>query len=117
VVVVIIVSLSVPMCMSTLVYYLYLTSFVLHCHSSYPQLIFPQVQTLQDLSISVPVPAGTKGKDVTINISRSRLKVAAKGLKEVVFDGQMYGDVLVDDCTWTIEDGPGGPGGERTIGV
>lgn len=76
------------------------------------------VQTLQDLSISVNVPAGTKGKDVTVNIARSKLKVAAKGLEEpVVFEGQMFGDVLVDDCTWTIEDGPAGPGGERTIGV
>merc|ERR1740136_222087 len=54
------------------------------------------MQTLQDLQVSVPVPAGTK----------------AKG-SEVLIEGDFHASVKVDDCTWSLGD----EGDERLVQI
>ncbi|CAM9253262.1 unnamed protein product, partial [Hapterophycus canaliculatus] len=61
-------------------------------------------QTLQELSVVVPVPEGSKSRDIVCDISKSRLRVGLKG-QPLLVDGEMYNKVKVDDSFWTLEDG------------
>eukprot|EP00903_Cladosiphon_okamuranus_P012255 g11493.t1 len=61
-------------------------------------------QVLQELSVVVPVPEGSKSRDVVCDITKSRLRVGLKGQPPII-DGEMYNKVKVDDSFWTLEDG------------
>eukprot|EP00752_Nemacystus_decipiens_P009016 g8048.t1 len=61
-------------------------------------------QVLQELSVVVPVPEGSKSRDVVCDITKSRLRVGLKG-QPLIVDGEMYNKVKVDDSFWTLEDG------------
>jgi len=63
-------------------------------------------QTLQDLLVSVPVPAGTKAKGMTVEISKTKIKVQVKG-SEALIEGEFHAAVKVDDCTWSLGDEEG----------
>eukprot|EP01084_Bolivina_argentea_P130459 230297_1 len=60
-------------------------------------------QTLGELSLTVPVPPGTKSRDVVCNITSKKLKVGMKG-QPLIVDGELYKKVIVDDSFWTLED-------------
>ncbi|CAG8534430.1 365_t:CDS:2 [Paraglomus occultum] len=60
-------------------------------------------QTLQDVDVTVPVPNGTRGKDVDVIIKKNHLTVGLKG-KEPIIKGELSKDVRTEECTWTIED-------------
>jgi len=57
-------------------------------------------QSLEEITVYVEIPHGTRGKDVDCEIHASRMKLAVKG--EVLMDGPMDGTVAVDDCMWTL---------------
>jgi hypothetical protein len=69
--------------------------------SSYPALPYRWRQTLQELTVTVPVPAGTKSRDLTVEIKKTRLKVGLKG-KEPIIDDELCQGIKVDDSTWTL---------------
>jgi hypothetical protein len=58
-------------------------------------------QTLTDLTVSIPVPAGTKGKQLEVVIKKKSIKVGLKG-QEAVLEGELAKEVRVDDSTWTL---------------
>jgi hypothetical protein len=58
-------------------------------------------QTLQDVTVTVPVPAGTKSRDLVVEIKKTKLKVSLKG-KEPIIDDELAKEVKVDDSTWTL---------------
>ena len=60
-------------------------------------------QQLPDLQVVVPVPEGTKSKQLTVEISNTRLKVGLKGQTPAI-EGKLWKRVIVDDCFWTLED-------------
>jgi hypothetical protein len=60
-------------------------------------------QTLSDLNVFIPVPEGTRAKDVTVTISKTKLLVGLKG-KPPLIDGALHALVKSDDCFWTVED-------------
>jgi len=60
-------------------------------------------QSLQDLVVMVPVPAGTKAKHLVIDIKKKTLKVKVGG-EEPVLDGEMFAGVKMEDCFWSVED-------------
>ncbi|KAF8412114.1 hypothetical protein HHK36_000070 [Tetracentron sinense] len=61
-------------------------------------------QTLQEVTVNVPVPYGTKSKFVACEIKKNHLKVGLKGQPPII-DGELFQSVKVDDCFWTLEDG------------
>jgi len=61
-------------------------------------------QELGELDVTVPVPKGTRGKDLVIKISKKALSVGLKGKEEKILEGELCKDVKVEDSTWTIED-------------
>jgi hypothetical protein len=69
-------------------------------------LIFTQYlpyrrQTLQDVSVTVPVPPGTRARDLTVEIRRNRLKIGLKG-KDPIISGELSKDIKEEDSTWTV---------------
>jgi len=60
-------------------------------------------QTLQDVTVSVPVPPGTRSRDLTVITTKTKLKVGLKG-KDPIIDDELCKEVKVDDSTWTLDD-------------
>ncbi|KAG2299234.1 hypothetical protein Bca4012_010800 [Brassica carinata] len=61
------------------------------------------VQTLQEATVNIPVPTGTKARSVVCEIKKNRLKLGLKG-QDPIIDGELYRPVKPDDCYWNIED-------------
>ncbi|KAL3150403.1 hypothetical protein ABBQ32_000241 [Trebouxia sp. C0010 RCD-2024] len=61
-------------------------------------------QTLSEVTVSVPVPSGTKGKMCDVVISKDKLKVGVKG-QAPVLNGELHDQVKPEDCFWNISDG------------
>ncbi|XP_050226344.1 protein BOBBER 1-like [Mercurialis annua] len=61
-------------------------------------------QTLEELTVTIPVPAGTKSRNVVCEIKKKSLKVALKGQETPILDGELFATVKVDDCFWNLED-------------
>ncbi|KAI3624998.1 hypothetical protein CBS9595_000359 [Malassezia furfur] len=60
-------------------------------------------QALDHVEVSVPVPEGTRAKQVRVDLGRTRLCVVVQGT--TVVEGELAKPVRPDDCTWTIDDG------------
>ncbi|CAI5510680.1 unnamed protein product [Closterium sp. Naga37s-1] len=70
-------------------------------------------QTLGELNLAIPLPAGTKARGVTVEIKKTKLVAGLKG-QAPVLEGDLWAPVKVDDCIWSIEDNPGGG---RTLSI
>ncbi|KIJ21804.1 hypothetical protein PAXINDRAFT_159827 [Paxillus involutus ATCC 200175] len=60
-------------------------------------------QELGEVDIVVPVPKGTRGKDLVVTIQKKRLSVGLKG-KDKTMEGELCKEIKVEDSTWTLED-------------
>ncbi|MED6195618.1 hypothetical protein PIB30_039591 [Stylosanthes scabra] len=60
-------------------------------------------QTLQEVTVNVPVPTGTKSRFVICEIKKNHIKVGLKGQPPII-EGELYKPVKPDDCYWSIED-------------
>ena len=67
-------------------------------------------QTLQDVSVAFPVPAGTKGRDVTVEIRATHARVLLKGAPAPLLDAPLHKRVRTEDSSWTMsrDDASGG---------
>ncbi|GAA0140649.1 microtubule or microtubule-binding cytoskeletal protein [Lithospermum erythrorhizon] len=61
------------------------------------------VQSLQEVTVNVPVPPGTKSRFIVCDIKKNHLKVGIKGQPPII-DGELYKPIKVDDCFWSLED-------------
>ena len=53
------------------------------------------------MDVTVPVPKGTRGRDLTVVIQKKKLSVGLKG-KEPIMSGELCQEIKVDDSTWTL---------------
>ncbi|KAL4557000.1 hypothetical protein LXL04_035170 [Taraxacum kok-saghyz] len=60
-------------------------------------------QTLQEVTVIVPVPPGTKSRFIDCEIKKNHLKVGLKG-QPPILEGDFYKSVKTGDCYWSIED-------------
>ncbi|KAF6766172.1 nuclear movement protein nudC [Ephemerocybe angulata] len=60
-------------------------------------------QELGDVDVTVPVPKGTRGKDLTVVLAKKKLSVGLKG-QEPIMSGELCKEIKVEDSTWTLED-------------
>lgn len=79
---------------------LLLSSPPLHSPSP-PALPYKWRQTLQDVTVTIPVPPGTKGRDLIVTYTKTKLKVGLKG-KDPIIDDELCKEIRVDDSTWTL---------------
>ncbi|OCB92106.1 nuclear movement protein nudC [Sanghuangporus baumii] len=60
-------------------------------------------QQLGDVDITVPVPKGTRARDLNVVIGKKKVTVCLKG-REPIMDGELCKEIKVEDSTWTLED-------------
>ena len=64
------------------------------------------VQTLEEVTVHVPLPEGTRGKDLDVKISAGKLSVKSKQGAKISFEpieGTLYSKVRPSESTWTLE--------------
>ncbi|KAL6972085.1 hypothetical protein U1Q18_031768 [Sarracenia purpurea var. burkii] len=61
------------------------------------------VQTLQEVTINIPVSPGTKSRFISCEIKKNHLKVGLKGQSPII-DGELFQSIKVEDCFWSLED-------------
>lgn len=67
------------------------------------KLPFTWKQTLQDVSLTIPVPPGSKSRDLVVEINKKRLKIGLKG-KEAILEGELCKEIKLEESTWTLDD-------------
>ncbi|GBE78007.1 nuclear movement protein nudC [Sparassis latifolia] len=60
-------------------------------------------QELGEVDIVVPVPKGTRGRDLSVVIQKKKLSVGLKG-KDKIMEGELCKDIKVEESTWMVED-------------
>jgi hypothetical protein len=80
----------------------------IHLSTFWPCYIFKALpyhwtQELGEVDIVVPVPKGTRAKDVAVVLQRKKLSVGLKG-QEKILEGEFCKDIKVEDSTWTIRE-------------
>ena len=60
-------------------------------------------QTLNETTVYIDVPKGTRGKDIDCKITASKLHLRIKGQEEYLINGELDGKVKTDSM-WTIDD-------------
>ncbi|OMP06211.1 HSP20-like chaperone [Corchorus capsularis] len=60
-------------------------------------------QSLQEVTINIPVPEGTKSRDVSCEIKMKNLKVGLKGQTPII-EGELFEAVKPNDSYWMMED-------------
>ncbi|KAJ6621689.1 nuclear movement protein nudC [Mycena sp. CBHHK59/15] len=60
-------------------------------------------QELGELDVVVPVPKGTRGKDLIVVIQKKKMSLGLKG-QDKILDGELCKEIKVEDSTWTLED-------------
>ncbi|PFH54422.1 hypothetical protein AMATHDRAFT_44305 [Amanita thiersii Skay4041] len=66
-------------------------------------LPYSWTQELGEVDIIVPVPKGTRARDLTVSIQKKGLSISLKG-HEPIMAGDLCKEIKVDDSTWTLRD-------------
>ncbi|KAG6885582.1 hypothetical protein C0993_012584 [Termitomyces sp. T159_Od127] len=66
-------------------------------------LPYKWTQLLGEVDITVPVPKGTRARDLLVEIQKKKLSVGLKG-QEKILDGELCMEIKVEESTWTLED-------------
>lgn len=86
-----------------------------------PALPYKWTQDLQTVSVSIPLPKGTRARDLQVVLQKRKIKVSRglhrlavdsllsmraqvqlKSASEPIIDGELFNDIAVDDSSWTI---------------
>ncbi|THG15230.1 hypothetical protein TEA_013853 [Camellia sinensis var. sinensis] len=59
------------------------------------------VQSVQEVTINIPVPPGTKSRFIACEIKKNHLKIGLKGHPPII-DGKLFQSVKVEDCIWSL---------------
>lgn len=60
-------------------------------------------QSLQEVTITISVPPGTKGRFVVCDIKKTHIKVGLKN-QPPILEGELFDSVKPEDCYWSLED-------------
>ncbi|QSL67007.1 hypothetical protein MERGE_001394 [Pneumocystis wakefieldiae] len=60
------------------------------------------MQTLGEVEIHIPVPSGTRGRDINVVLEKKSLKVTLKQ-QEPLIDGDLLKEIKLEESTWTLE--------------
>jgi len=71
------------------------------------KLPYKWTQTLTEADVTVPIGGIYKGRDLIVEMKKTKLKVQIKG-QESIIDGDLAHPIHVDDSTWTLETTPEG---------
>ncbi|CAE7208170.1 unnamed protein product, partial [Rhizoctonia solani] len=58
---------------------------------------------LGDVDMVVPLPKGTRARDLVVKIAKKKLSAGLKG-KEPILEGELCQEIKMEESTWTVED-------------
>ncbi|KIK70944.1 hypothetical protein GYMLUDRAFT_33034 [Collybiopsis luxurians FD-317 M1] len=67
-------------------------------------LPYKWTQLLGEVDVHVPVPKGTRGRDLAIVIQKKKLSVGLKGSQDKILEGELCKEIKMEESTWTLED-------------
>ena len=68
---------------------------------NYTALPYTWRQELGEVDVVVPVPKGTRAKDLQVVLQKKKLSVGLKG-QDKILDGELCKEIKVGDSTWTL---------------
>jgi hypothetical protein len=68
---------------------------------AYVALPYTWRQELGEVDVTIPVPKGTRAKDLFVILQKKRLSVSLKG-QDKILDGELCKGIKVEDSTWTL---------------
>lgn len=74
-----------------------------NCGNGYDHEKYSWTQTLQEVTVSITIPEGTKSRQVACDIKGKSMKAGLKG-QPPILQGEFYNPVKADDCFWSLED-------------
>ncbi|KAF9457451.1 nuclear movement protein nudC [Collybia nuda] len=66
-------------------------------------LPYTWTQELGELDVVIPVPKGTRAKDLVVVLQKKKLSVGLKG-QDQILGGELCREIKVEDSTWTLQD-------------
>ncbi|KAF5312306.1 hypothetical protein D9619_003520 [Psilocybe cf. subviscida] len=66
-------------------------------------LPYAWTQELGEVDITVPVPQGTRARDLAVVLQKKKLSVGLKG-SEPIMSGELCKEIKLEDSTWTVQD-------------
>ncbi|GAB0494576.1 hypothetical protein MMPV_005870 [Pyropia vietnamensis] len=60
-------------------------------------------QTLSDITLSIPLPPGTRGRDVRVTFGTTSLRVTTTGSDSPLLDDPLHAAVKADDGMWQVD--------------
>lgn len=67
-----------------------------------PTLPYTWTQTLQEVSVVIPIDAKVAGKDLLVEIKKEHLLVKLKPGNKIIIDGDLHKPVKHNDSFWTV---------------
>lgn len=61
-------------------------------------------QQLADLQVVVPVPEGTRTRDLKVDLTTTKISVGLKNAAEPLLAGPLHKRIVLDESFWTLED-------------
>mmetsp|Transcript_1182 Transcript_1182/g.2164 ORF Transcript_1182/g.2164 Transcript_1182/m.2164 type:complete len:196 (-) Transcript_1182:43-630(-) len=61
-------------------------------------------QSISEVTLQIPVPKGTKSRDLLVKIHPKKLFIQLKSQSEPLIDGELAEKVKVEDSFWSVED-------------
>merc|ERR1712238_384757 len=62
-------------------------------------------QTLSEVTVSIPLPEKTRGRDLDVTIGKNKLKVGLKSQAPIfIIDAPLTKTIIMGDSFWTVED-------------
>ena len=62
-------------------------------------------QDNEEVEVTVPVPEGTRGKEIKVAFKPSSVKVTVPSKDNFELSFDLFANVSTDDCTWSLSDG------------
>lgn len=62
-------------------------------------------QTLDSVSLTFGVPAGTRGRDIVATLKRKSISFGLKGQQTKVVEGDLFDTIKEEDSTWSVSEG------------
>lgn len=69
------------------------------------ELPYQWTQTLESVSLSMSLPAGTRGKDLIVDIKKSSLRVTLKRDQQTLIQDDLFNKIKEEDSTWSLSEG------------
>ena len=60
-------------------------------------------QTLEEVTINVPLPDGTEARNLDVKMQSKKLSIGIKGQPNKIIDGELPKKIKVDDSLWSVE--------------